>query len=738
MGIGTDFLIRRRIVAGMIVYQKRFRAIILLLFLLGATVVPLWLTPVDSPDPSSAQFRSASSGQEKLLQANKPVKEYIDVIKQGGKLRILVQGSSKRFPQRRNAQPRLILQYAKEQGLTPVWITRDQRNLSGRYLLNGTADVVVTTKRSLDPELRDQLSVTQPWGNSREQLVVRRKGNRITRIEDLATRQVALKRSSPVWPRLQKVSRHNLGMDIIAIPENMDDEAILQNVASGRYDVAAMDSLTLETSLPRYPDLKVALNLGRDRLMVWAVRADSVKLYRSLKLFLNKKHLELAIARFYREDLPQLKQRKLLRLITYQSPVNYFFDKGKLKGFEYELLKRFARNNKMRLDVVIASSHKEMQNLLLQGKGDLIAASLPADNYGKTGKVDYTQPYNYAAPVIIGRKYDYPLLDIRDLGGRHIVLSAESPYRKELERVKARGIDVEVVNAVQGKTTEETLSLVADGIYDLTVIGSHQLNAELIRHLNLKAHFTLTDPSPHVWVVRHGDTRLLSALNDFINKEFRRGFYNVLYAKYIENPLLYKNNAPLLASTENLSPYDVIVHKYAEQYGFDWRLIVAQMYQESQFDPEAVSRAGAEGLMQLLPETAQLLGITDLSDPDNSIHAGIKYLAYLRNRFEEALIPEDRIWFTLAAYNAGYNRVKRARRLADEMGLDGDRWFDNVEAAMLALSRPYKRDGAVIRYCRCGQTAHYIREIRTLYNNYVRITRSLRIASTGRLSSRGG
>ncbi len=158
-------------------------------------------------------------------------------------------------------------------------------------------------------------------------------------------------------------------------------------------------------------------------------------------------------------------------------------------------------------------------------------------------------------------------------------------------------------------------------------------------------------------------------------------------------------------------------------------MIVAQMYQESQFNPEAISDAGAEGLMQIMPDTAKYLGTEDVYSPKNSIKAGVKYLGILRDKFENNLLLEDRIWFSLASYNAGYNRVKRARRIAEDMGLDGNRWFGHVEKAMWELAKPYKKEGELVRNCRCGQTIAYVREIRTLYNNYVRLTETVQIAS---------
>lgn len=137
--------------------------------------------------------------------------------------------------------------------------------------------------------------------------------------------------------------------------------------------------------------------------------------------------------------------------------------------------------------------------------------------------------------------------------------------------------------------------------------------------------------------------------------------------------------------------------------------------------------------MQLLPTTADQLGVTNVTDPATSISGGVRYLDYLRGQFEDNLLLEERTWFTLAAYNAGFNRVQRARRLAEEMNLDASRWFDNVEVAMLALARPYWKDGEVHRQCRCGQTVVYVRDIRTRYNNYVRLTGTVRTADTEQL-----
>jgi len=640
-----------------------------------------------------------------------------------GVLRLLVRAENvqgKRLPEQ---ERRLITQYAQATGRQTEWRVYDSPRQLRRLLSLGGESVVLNPARPEDETILQYL-YTIPWGMSRQQVVVRDDTTTMHGITDLTTRQVYVKRSSPAWPILKELAVSYAAMDIQTIPETMAASTVLDRVASGQYDVAVMDSLLLDMQLKNYLDLGVAFNLSDDEPQTWAVSPDALELHASLNQFLNKTRLIMNIAEVYREDLYGLKARKKLRLITTAGSGNCFFHNGHLAGFEYELLKRFARNNGMRLEVTVADSQAEMLDQLLAGKGDVIAAAAPAADLERSEGIKYTRPYNFAAPVVVGRTHDYPLLDVRDLEGRYIVLPEESPYRVELERIRKRGIHFEIIDAGPGMNAYKTLALVAGGDYDLAVIGSQQINTELGKHMNLKVHFSLDEPLPQAWVVRNADKQLLSALNAYMGREYRMAFYNVLYAKYIDKPGNLSGLDSDLARVNRLSPYDDIVHEYAEKYGFDWRLIVAQMYMESQFNPQALSGAGARGLMQLLPETASLLGIDDLSDPGLNIYGGIRYLDYLRRRFEQDVSPEDRTWFTLAAYNAGYNRVKRARRLAASMGLDADRWFNHVEKAMLILSKPYTRNGDVVRYCRCGQTASYVRDIKTLYNNYVGLTRA--------------
>lgn len=151
----------------------------------------------------------------------------------------------------------------------------------------------------------------------------------------------------------------------------------------------------------------------------------------------------------------------------------------------------------------------------------------------------------------------------------------------------------------------------------------------------------------------------------------------------------------------------------------DWRLLVSQMYQESKFNPKAKSFAGALGLMQVMPRTAREFGFDNLQTPENGIAAGTAYMNWLEERFPGELDFQERIYFTLAAYNAGTGHVRDARRLAKQLGLDSNKWFGHVDQAMLKLSQPKYYKQSRFGYVRGSEPVTYVRNIRDRYLGYL-------------------
>ena len=166
-----------------------------------------------------------------------------------------------------------------------------------------------------------------------------------------------------------------------------------------------------------------------------------------------------------------------------------------------------------------------------------------------------------------------------------------------------------------------------------------------------------------------------------------------------------------------------IIRDECERQKFHLTVALAFADAESSFNPDAVSSAGARGLFQVLPSTAREMGFKqDLEHPPTGIHAGVKYLDFLRGYFEPQIKPEERIWFALASYNAGMGHVSDARRLARRLGLNPDLWFDNVEKAMLLLSKPEYARQARHGYVRGAEPVNYVREIRDRHKSYLQVT----------------
>lgn len=624
---------------------------------------------------------------------------------------------------------KLVQQFAEENQLTTKWLPVTEAQQLTPRLINGSGDIIIGHSRLLAAELAEQIKFTHPLGITRQQLVTRVDTTRVTDLKDILLRQIALQRSSPLWPRLEKYLEENPTMSLVTIPGSSSTDEIMQRTVSGLYDLSILENNILETHLPEYPELAVIFDFSPTESHAWALRENAEILKNRLNEFLNRNHLSMAIKDVKRGDLPKIKRRGILRLITYQSPENYFFNNGKMHGFEYGLIKKFSDSQDIDIDIILANSHTHMRELLLSGNGDIIAASLPVNSLDDKN-ISMTRAYNYSSPVVIGRATANQPIDIRDIVGKKIALGSESPYKFILQNIKSRGIDIEIIDTGIDISTEEILDRISQKTYDLTILSNHQIKATLKKYRALVPLFNLSQPVAQSWAVRTQDHKLLAALNNYIAKEYRSDTYNLLYGRYLFNKPYTEdriNSSSLL--THRLSPYDELVKMSARQHDFDWRLILAQMYQESQFDPDAISSKGAEGLMQIMPDTAHELGIDDLRDPSSSIKGGVKYMRYLRDQFEQTLPLEEKTWFTLAAYNAGFNRVKKARKLATEMGLDSNHWFDNVEHAMLAMTKPYTRGKQPKRLCNCTQTISYVQGIRSLYHNYVQLTETPQIAN---------
>ena len=682
------------------------------------------LTPFFGPPSASSSTRDLT---RQRTAANQPIAD-LKQIRWRRELRVLL--PSKRTalsypPEVASAHEyeiNLVKRFAEKHYLELDWVHVERWDDLIPKLLAGKGDLIAANI-TITESRKDKVSFTVPIDTVREKLVVRI-GDDIKSPEDLVGREVAVRERSAFWDLLKEFRKQHAGIEVRLLPEHIPAYAVLSGISTGEYDIAAVDISQLEAQSSQWPDLKIVDGLTRDSIIAWGVNPESADLLEALNTFLGREQLKKQSQLVYKDDLTGIKNRQVLRVLTRNNAATYFVWRGQFLGFEYDLMKRFADTHGLHLEMVVPNRWGDLIPTLNAGGGDLIAASMTITDARRKQGVEFTSPYNLVTEELVGRASEPELKDAKDLAGRTVVIRKSSSYWSTMQQLIDDGIDFRLEAAPDNMETEEIISRVASGEYDLTVSDSHILSVELIWRSDIKPVLTLNGPVAHGWAVREDSPKLLAALNEFLEKEYRGRFYNYVYGKYFKNSdriLDHVASHQEHAAKGNISPYDAQVQKYAEEYGFDWALIVAQMYQESRFDPQAESWAGARGLMQILPTTGELFGVQDLHAVDTSIHTGVRYLAWLQERFEPDLTVQDRMWFTLAAYNAGLGHVRDARILARKMGWNPDRWFNNVDRAMLLLSRRSFYQLATHGYARGKETVDYVRQIRDRYNAYIRL-----------------
>jgi membrane-bound lytic murein transglycosylase F len=652
----------------------------------------------------------------------------LDAMQQRGIIRFLMPRSSEEdgYLPRQGAplyqEMELASDFAEHLGLEPEWIFVERFDENIPLLLAGKGDVI-TANMTITEERKEKVLFSVPVEIVKEQIVTRA-GDNVSKPADLVGRRIAVQRSSSYWQTANTMKEKFPGVRIEAVDENLTITEILEGVANNSFDVAIADGNIVKEVLAYQDGLKVAFDATGERAIGWGMRPNAKQLKQALDRYINREKLTKIKQPVYTADLPGIKKRKVLRVLTRNNAATYFLWRGELMGFEYELAKEFAKQQGVRLQMVVPPSRDQLIPWLMEGKGDLVAASLTIEAELENG-VKFSRRVTTVSEIVVTRADDDSINTLEDLAGRTFYVRPSSSYWRSLSKLKDMGIDIDIKPAPENLETEEIIAKVAQGEYDLTVSDSHILDIELTWREDIKGTLALGDPVSHGWVVRSEDEKLLAAVNRFLKKEYRGLFYNITYQKYFQEPhRILKHVEDRVDRGEGgaLSPFDDLVKAQADEHEFDWRLIVAQMYQESRFDPNAKSWAGARGLMQVMPRTARELGVENLKDPEQGIIAGVRYLSWLRDRFESELPVRDRMWFALAAYNAGAGHVRDARRLAKRQGWSSNRWFDNVEKAMLLLSKSKYANNAAHGYVRGSEPVRYVREIRDRYQAYLKLT----------------
>lgn len=682
--------------------------------------LPLLLNACGKVEPQASQ-------QPTSPPETKPFSNYTETgdmpaLSERGTLRVLVHHSDDE-PLPRNDYPigihrEWLKRFAQEQGLEPIEIAVDDFDQLIPALEEGRGDVIAANLTVLQSR-KKKVRFTVPLDHTRQYLVSSKTGS-IENKSELAGKTIHVKPGTSHEETALALQEQYEGLTVAHLPGNMVNEAVLDEISQNNISYTIDDENYLSAAARYRSDFDMLFPVSVEQSVAWAVRADASELQASLNRFITHEKLIAPDDFASHGDLDAINKRRTLRVAMRNTMASYFLWRGELYGFEYELARRFADKHKLRLQIVVAEDYTQLMTLLREGKADIAAAYLTPNPWRNTINIAFSRPYHYASEILVSRADD-PIESVDQLAGRKIFVRQSSSYWHTLESLLSKGKNIVMEAVDETLDTEQIIDMVARQEFDLTVADNHLLDLELSWRDDIIGNFSLTDPQPQSWAVRAENTQLLNAINKFFGKEYKGEFYNIVYKRYFdaeEDIVQWAEYRDAQKDHHHISPYDDLIREYAERYEFDWRLLAAQIYQESRFNPKARSWSGAKGLMQVMPRTARELGFDNLKDPETGLHAGVKYLDWVRDRFEQDLAVADRMWFTLAAYNAGAGHVRDARRLARQLGKDPDIWFDNVEQAMLLLSKPQYARKARYGYVRGAEPVQYVRNIRDLYLAY--------------------
>jgi len=416
--------------------------------------------------------------------------------------------------------------------------------------------------------------------------------------------------------------------------------------------------------------------------------------------------------------LERVKEDGVLRVITRNSPATYFQDRNGETGFEYELVKRFADDLGVKLEIETADNIDEMFDQLGKPSGPVLAAAGLVSSEKRNIQAKFSHPYLEVTPQVIYRNGRSRPTQEKGLIGKKIMVLKGSSHAEQLAALKKQfpTLEYEESDAVE---VVDLLRMVDEGQIDLTLVDSNELAMNQVYFPNVRVAFDLGDSRDQRWAVAAGeDNSLLNEVNEFLDKAQKNGTLQRLKDRYYGHvDVLGYVGAYTFAQhlQQRLPKYEKHFKASAKVEQVDWRLLAAIGYQESMWQPEVTSKTGVRGLMMLTQRTAQAMGVSNRLDAKQSITGGAKYFMLVKEQLDDSIKEPDRTWFALAGYNVGSGHLEDARTLAKREGLNPNKWLD-VKKMLPRLSQKQWYSKTRYGYARGGEPVHFVANIRRYYD----------------------
>jgi membrane-bound lytic murein transglycosylase F len=433
-------------------------------------------------------------------------------------------------------------------------------------------------------------------------------------------------------------------------------------------------------------------------------------------------------------DLDSIRARGKLIAVTDFNSTSYFLYKGEPMGFHYELLKMFAEHLDVDLEIIKENQIEDSFGFLQRGEADLLAMGLTVSTSGKK-EILFSDPLTVTRQVLVQLKprtwrsmtedgiSKMLVRNQLDLAGKNIYVQQGSSHTARLHNLANEiGDSINIIEVPYGP--EELIRNVAKGEIEYTVCDEYIAAVNATYFPDIDINTAVSFPQKIAWGVRKENSgKLLLELNNWLNSYKSTRSFALLYAKYFRNTrsgTIVKSDYYSL-NTGRISRWDDLIRNECSKIEWDWRLLSSLIYQESRFNPDVSSRAGAYGLMQVLPSTGSHFGIDITSSPVANIRAGIKYIAWLHTIFD-VRIPEtsERLKFILASYNAGPGHVLDAMNLAAKYGDDPLVWGNNVEVWLQKKSDPRYYNDPLVKsgFFKGTESVKFVTEILDRYEHY--------------------
>lgn len=411
--------------------------------------------------------------------------------------------------------------------------------------------------------------------------------------------------------------------------------------------------------------------------------------------------------------LQEIQDRGELRVLSRYSLTSYYVKGDTLAGFEYELAQRFAERLGVKLKIIVPDNLGDILSLIEEGKADLAAAGLTITEQ-RRDRIRFGPVYHEVTQQLVYKHGNTKPEDITDIIDGQLEVVARSSHVEQLQSLQ------EEIPELDWRENEELdnsglLELVQLELIDYTVMDSNEMSANQSLFPELRVAFDISEPQPLGWAMplSDDDSLYLEVLAFFqemeasgeLDKLIEKYYGHIRRFDYVDTRAFHRR------IQTHLPRYKDLFQQAAEQFYLDWHLLAAIAYQESHWNPEAVSSTGVKGLMMLTRATAKDMAVTDREDPEQSIFAGAGYLASIYKRLPEGIQPPDRIWFALAAYNIGMGHLEDARVLTEVQGKDPNLWSD-VRESLPLLSKHKWFSQTRYGYARGSEPVRYVQNIR--------------------------